>query len=302
MLSSDLVWSQDKSSSINDQWDEISVTAQPTGDVITVFCVIEQRYTNTTRVNAIDNVKLEAVQSSPGILGELKQNRLLWDQVVIDSAVITCVHFPMMMGEPVRIYIEDLNRSCGIGVMSTDWNLWYNAPLIGESISVQGTLTMVSLSGYPATIGEVVIRNAVVTRLTKPVFLIQPLALMHRHLGGGTFGIQPGTTGSSGLSNIGLLVKTVGKVTSGDSSSGWITDLNFNTCIYIDDGSKMDSGTGISGIKVIARQAVPSISPLVVGDMVMVTGISTVEEVNGSLKPIIILQTNNSISLIDQGY
>lgn len=300
VLSSSLIWSQDKNSATNGQWEEVAVSAQPKGDVITVFCIMEQRYDTATHVNAIDNVKLKAIRPVAGILGKMKQDNSIGGTAAIESAVVTCVHRPEMLGQPIRIYIEDLDRSCGIGAISTDWNLWSNPPAVGESISVHGTLTTVSLNGYPAATGEAAINDAVITRLTDPPILLQPLALTQRHLGGGTFGIQPGVTGGSGLSNIGLLIKTVGKVTSGDSSSGWITDADSNTCIYIDDGSKINSGTGIYGIKIVANSSTPSVCPLAAGDMVMVTGISTVEEVNGSLKPVLILQMDSAISVINQ--
>ena len=187
-----------------------------------------------------------------------------------------------------------------MGIISLDWTFFFNPPAIGESISVQGGLAMVSLNGYTASLGEVVINNATVTRLANPVTIIPPVMVTHKHLGGGTFGIQPGVAGGSGLSNIGMLIKTTGRVTSGDETSGWITDENLNTCIYIDDGSGIDSGIGIKGIKVVADSTVPDNFPLKVGDMVAVIGISTVEARDDVLWPVVLLQTRDSIEIINQ--
>lgn len=300
VLSANLIWSQDKASSTDGQWDQVSVTAQPAGDVITVFCVIEQRDNYTERLNAIDSVKLEISHPDPAALGKIKKESALGSQVTVQSGVVTCVRIPETFGHPVRIFIEDKDRSCGMGVVSSDWALWYNPPAIGESISVQGVLEMVSLSGLSTALGEAVINNATVTRLTDPITIIRPVTVTHKHLGGGTFGIQPGVTGGNGLSNIGMLIKTAGKVTSGDEMSGWITDGNFNTCIYIDDGSGTDSGIGISGIKVVADSIVRANFPLAAGDMVTVIGISTVEATDAVLRPVVILQTGNSIAFINQ--
>jgi hypothetical protein len=56
--------------------------------------------------------------------------------------------------------------------------------------------------------------------------------------GGGGFGLQPPMSGGVGLNNVGLLIKSAGKVTSGyPGGSGWITDQLGRTCAYIDEGS-----------------------------------------------------------------
>lgn len=69
-----------------------------------------------------------------------------------------------------------------------------------------------------------------------------PLALSQRAIGGGQLNqYTPGVEGGIGLNNIGLLVKTWGKVTFVDDT---------NKIFYINDGSNLNDDSGNVGLRV----------------------------------------------------
>ena len=102
-----------------------------------------------------------------------------------------------------------------------------------------------------------------------------PVYMTNRALGGSgwcydssTGAGQRGVDSGVGLNNIGLLVKTTGKVVV--AGRDWL---------YIDDGSGLDDGSGIKGLYVEARDygGVP------VGSIVWVTGISSCDRYHGRI-------------------
>ena len=106
----------------------------------------------------------------------------------------------------------------------------------------------------------------------------------------GTGAGQQGVAGGVGLNNIGLLIRTYGKVTYVDSS----TDHKW---FYIDygtgrwDGTQRPDQTQVLGIRVSyggLASGVPAITPPAVGDKVVVTGIIStclVPETTGLVQP-----------------
>jgi hypothetical protein len=96
---------------------------------------------------------------------------------------------------------------------------------------------------------------------------VLPLMLNNRAVGGGDWQSAPPSTAGqsgvkygSGLNNIGLLIRVVGKVTAVGADY-----------FYVDDGSRFCDDSGFEGIKVLG--AVPDPSP--VGRFVLVTGASS---------------------------
>lgn len=99
---------------------------------------------------------------------------------------------------------------------------------------------------------------------------IEPLALIHRSIGGEDWNYDPvsgagqrGITGAYGLNNIGLLVTVVGRVTYADTDPMYF---------YVDDGSALADNSGYTGIKVhgtVPGEGDPT------GKYVKVTGISS---------------------------
>lgn len=160
----------------------------------------------------------------------------------------------------------------GTSITLTDKVLYYrngNVAYIEEpdrssGIRIQGTITaddqLVSLTGTLRTL-ESSERYIEVTSLTpgSPA-QVEPIAVINREIGGGPFGFQSGVEGlfgpATGMNNIGLLVRTWGRVTSIGADY-----------YYIDDGSALvDGDPATTGLRV------SGICPGVVGDMIVVTG------------------------------
>lgn len=108
---------------------------------------------------------------------------------------------------------------------------------------------------------------------------VAPLAVSNRALGGGALNqYTPGVAGGVGLNNIGLLVKTSGKVTAVDTA---------NSCFYIDDGTGLLDGSGHVGVRVAYDNlaAGNSITPPAVDSYVLVTGICSTIVINSNIQP-----------------
>lgn len=166
------------------------------------------------------------------------------------------------------LYIEEDDRSGGIRVEKTN-----HGRLAGDRAYVEGTLGT-------KTTGERYISATTVSHAGDG--LLSPLAMNNRCVGGGDFFYesstgkgQRGITGSYGLNNIGLLIRTWGKVTAKDSA----TPI---TWFDIDDGS------GIN-IKVDLQTSTGTViaSSVAIGDYVYVTGISSCDIAGTSLVSVV---------------
>lgn len=116
---------------------------------------------------------------------------------------------------------------------------------------------------------------------------IDPLGMSNVTLGGGQYGFQAGVIDGSGLNNIGLLIKTCGEVTY--SETGFF---------YLDDGSKLDDGSGHIGVKVYGTVPVPQ-GENPVGRFVSVTGISSCERPDSDIIRIIRTRDMGDVLLLD---
>ncbi|MGC8861959.1 MAG: hypothetical protein ACP5R5_04190, partial [Armatimonadota bacterium] len=152
-------------------------------------------------------------------------------------------------------YVEEPDRSCGIRVRPAGSGQVSE----GESVEVVG-----KLDTLPS--GERAIVDATVRRAPLPIPGPTALGMPNRSVGRGDFFYEPGppgvgqvgVVGGLGLNNIGLLVRTWGRVKSADPMSG---------SFVIDDGSNVD-------LKCVAPAQVLLPSP---GQYVSVTGISSCE-------------------------
>lgn len=165
-----------------------------------------------------------------------------------------------------RLYVQTANRANGI--------LLYFPGTVpaglsdGDAVDVNGTVGVVS--------GEVAITNATVTKRADPNKKPSALGMNGQTTGGGAFGNQAGVVNqysyprkmAAGVNNIGLLIRTAGKVRQ--VGTDWF---------YLDDGSNLDDGTGNTGIYVYVGMAI--VRPNT-GKNVVVTGISSCEILPGS--------------------
>lgn len=159
------------------------------------------------------------------------QARTLYDgaPITLDGKVVSRVFTDCA-------YIQEPDRSSGIQVMG-QFDL---EP--GDVVDLQG---VVGIQG-----SEVVIRSAILLNVTngEPP---KPLLMNNLSTGGGALHLQPATVDyahgepfkrkwSSGISPIGLLVKTSGKVTYVDPTESFA---------YLDDGSTLEDGSGYRGVR-----------------------------------------------------
>ena len=119
---------------------------------------------------------------------------------------------------------------------------------------------------------------------------VKPLALNNRALGGGDWRYDPatgagqrGVTGAVGLNNIGLLVKTCGRVTVASSSGMWF---------IIVDGS-VPEGSSRLPPKVLTP---PGVSLPLVQSFVTVTGVSSCEPSGPDLRSVILPRSAGDIT------
>ncbi|MHB1458771.1 MAG: chitobiase/beta-hexosaminidase C-terminal domain-containing protein [Armatimonadota bacterium] len=150
-------------------------------------------------------------------------------------------------------YVESVDRSHGIRVNKASHGL-----VPGQVVTVNGILdTLDSSERFIEAIG---VSTAGFDEVT-------PLGLTNKALGGGVLGTLPngqaGVEGGSGLNNIGLLVKTTGRVTT--SGTDWF---------------KIDDGSGVS-VKILGTK--PTGTPYVT-----VTGIVSCENQENAIERVII--------------
>ena len=171
-------------------------------------------------------------------------------------------------------YVENPDRTRGIRVV------WSGAAPGAGLADVYGALSTNSA-------GERYINASSVTAAGSGSVL--PLGVTNAALGGGDFfwdastgAGQCGVWGQQGLNNVGLLVKTWGKVTA--AGTGWF---------YIDDGSNVSDGSENTGVYVDAQgQSVPAVD-----DYVCVTGISSCRMCSGNVVNAL-LATNICVSVV----
>jgi len=145
-----------------------------------------------------------------------------------------------------EFYIESLDRSAGIKVVSSE------DVSEGDVMDLYGTIGRNDVERvFTPTSVSVIGSDSV-----------KALYMCNRAVGGAGDALVPGVSGAVGLNNVGLLVKTSGKVTF--VGSGYI---------YINDGSNLMGKSGRKGVKVSPAET----GNLRAGSTVVVTGISTLE-------------------------
>lgn len=178
---------------------------------------------------------------------------------------------------PGCFYTQTASRECGVRVQMDSHGL-----TAGKRIDIRGTMhTNSDGERYiaPSGIALVGIGSA------------SPLRMCNRAVGGAnwlydssTNAGQQGVHGSLGLNNIGLLVRIAGKVT--ERGRDWF---------YVDDGSSVQDGTGITGVycEVPLGVATPA-----AGSWVFVTGVSSCEFYGGKLVNVLLVRDQHDIAVL----
>jgi len=151
---------------------------------------------------------------------------------------------------PGSFYIQSPARYSGLRVVSGA------VVAEGDVVTVRGEMS--SLEGERRLLASSVM-------LERSGEIARPLAMANRCLGGGPVGpYTSGVKGSEGLNNIGLLIRTWGKVTQIGSDY-----------LYIDDGSYLRDGTLTEVEENIGVRVICDPAGYAVGDKLIVTGISS---------------------------
>ncbi|MCL5104106.1 MAG: S8 family serine peptidase [Armatimonadetes bacterium] len=177
-----------------------------------------------------------------GQLADIASN----NAVIVTNAVITGGSTDLAD----RLYIEQPDRASGIMLPFTTKPTGF---VEGDRVNVIGTLMTIS--------GERAIQGAGLTKVGSDTPL-KPIGMPTKAVGGTSIGLKSGITNGNGTNNIGLLVTVYGRITT----SGW----NY---MYIDDGAKLQDGSGMNGLKIITD----SFTKPSTGYM-RVTGIVSVEQ------------------------
>ncbi|MCL5103705.1 MAG: TIGR03790 family protein [Armatimonadetes bacterium] len=172
-----------------------------------------------------------------------------------------------------EFYIRDENGCSGLRVESSQ--------VVNRGDVVTLLAGLVTRSGERSVTATQV--NIVDHVLTEP----RPVMMPNKAVGGADFTSETeGVTGGRGLRNIGLLIRTWGKVT--------YTGTDSEDYFYIDDGSNLSDGCGHKGLRVGSRK-LPK-PPLY--SKVVVTGLSSCEEIGDRVIPVIKPRTQNDITMI----
>ena len=172
------------------------------------------------------------------------------------------------------VYMESKDRSSGIRFCGLMLNL-------GIEYGFAGKIETDPITGERQLTYEPAPMCGIATEMPKPLYM------PNCRVGGGDFAFnasahrgQPGVHGGSGLNNVGLLIKTSGKVMATNSSLSYF---------YIDDGSRCNDGSGYLGIRVSYRYFPAGPLGLLPkrGDWVSVTGVSCMMKIASKLRPII---------------
>lgn len=171
-----------------------------------------------------------------------------------------------------RVYIEEPDRNAGIAVDTSRVNLtnWR-----GDIVTVVGMLMTVD--------GERVVKASNVILVASNIEL-KPVFLANSAIGGGPLGqYTPGVAGSCGLNNVGMFVRTFGRIV--DQGEGFFV---------IDDGSRHETcGKCLNnGVAVATTGMASDENPIVIppkGSYVTVTGIVScfIDAATGKIFPLI---------------
>jgi hypothetical protein len=180
-----------------------------------------------------------------------------------DGASVECSGYFVSAKFGTYFYIESANRSSGIRVGGSDSGL-----AIGQEVRVVG-----KMDTLPS--GERYIAATEITGLSG-VNIITPLGMSNKAMGGGDSEGQVGVSGGTGLNNIGLLVRTTGKVTQ-----------------IASDRYRLDDGSGVS---LVAQMASGSMAD---ESYVAVTGISSCErDAEDNVQRLLLVQSADDVSTV----
>ena len=223
----------------------LSALAKATGATMTVFTAADAGSALSWDLWSVDDLAMSEVPTGRAGAAKASGNST---QVAISDAVVTATS--TQVG---AYYVENLDRSCGIRVESTD------AANIGDVVTVFGGIATNAN-------GERAVKNATMPSVT-PGTALRPLGMTCKTVGGADL-LYDGTTGQQGVedgygpNNIGELVCVWGRVSAVETEPGIFS-------WFINDGSLRCHGLKID---------LAGLTPPEDGSYAAVTGISTCEK------------------------
>ncbi len=242
----DVWWGQAGAVAFSGQYKTASAMCQATSAEMSVFLQTEFNLANSGVRVAFDDATFQEVAApQPSTCGGAKQVTDINDVAILPGVVVTARR--VMWSSPnldVIGNVEDADRAAGIRVVGTmaDWDAGLD---VGSEVDVMGPVTL-------NADGELEIRIRSITAVADPSgAVVGPVGVTNKSLGGGSFGMQAGVEGGTGMNNIGLLVTVCGKVTAVGPLDG-----NGDYGVFIDDGSNLVGGetgstTTHAGIEVV---------------------------------------------------
>ena len=228
----------------------LSAVAKATGTMMTLFTAVDAGSSLSWDCWSVDDFVLSEVPSTDISAAKLTRDS---QQVLVSDAIVTAVP-----GQVGAYYVERHDRTAGIRVESPD------SASMGDTVTVIGGIAT-------NTNGERAIKNASILTAA-PGTEERPLGMSCASVGGsdflGLYGIgQRGVAGGVGPNNIGLLVKTWGRISKVETAPGvysW----------FINDGSLAGPGLKLD---------MTGLSAPAPGSYASVTGISVCEKSGSTL-------------------
>lgn len=253
-----LIWAHNPTWNNEQVRDQIELTCDDLGEAGW------DRYTGWGRINAF-----RAVSEQLAVCATIGQARSEQEDTYISllTKVVTAGTDSLVD----RFYIEESDRSAGLMVYCGPSGSIQTS--VGDSVRIRGKLDYID--------GELA--------LTLPRVVATGTGTVPRAVGmsakavTGTLPSYGGETPAIGLNNIGLLIRVWGRV----KSVGW----NF---FYLDDGASLIDGSGFTGLKAYTDR----LNRPKVGDLLSVTGISSVEVPFGTDLRIPVLRTRQDSDIL----
>ncbi len=173
------------------------------------------------------------------------------------------------------IYVEKTDRSSGIRV-KTDKTFTVN-----QLLAVSGALQTDTSTGE-----RYIDADPDSPELDGGTFEIKALGMRNQWIGGRAYGYEPVISGGFGLYNVGMLISSWGRVTYVDTTGHYF---------YMDDGSRLQDGSGHTGVRVVvpASVALPDLYAFV-----KVKGISGAMSLNSAYVRILRVRSEGDITTV----
>lgn len=240
----------------------------------TIFLQVQHLFANQWLFTVMDDVTLqEAIPVNS--LGAAKDSPV-GSIVELPSALVTkseSLKEGALGVESWFCWVQEDDRSAGMKVRLT--NIANPASIErGARIALNGRTSRKNLTDFYAADTEMIADS--VTVLSTGNADPTPLDMTNKALGGAVSGVQRGATDGKGANNVGLLVKTTGKVVSVPDPYA-LDEYSF----YIDDGSAVPNPSIAQGVGIKCWEPIGDyyywVSPPAEGANVAVTGVSCLE-------------------------